>query len=233
MCTSFISRKNDVIIGMNFDNNGMAYSVDTKRHNWFVVNVDGGRGKYPSFGVNKNGLFFNNLVVDSNGKGHYRRPSKNVTHTTKLIGDLLNGTIKEEDLKDYLGRIEVVNTPDWSCHNMIIDSSANVYIVEPGRGNIFSPYKESDYYIMTNESIIDMQKNGNHAKCDRYKVVDKELNSIIDLQPKKAFEILQKAFQTDGEWKTELSMVFSKKEGKVYYCVSGDITKLREYTFLD
>jgi hypothetical protein len=116
---------------------------------------------------------------------------------------------------------------------MIIDSSANVYIVEPGRGIIFSSCKESDFYIMTNESIIDIQENGNHAKCDRYNVVNKELNRIIDLHPKNAFEILRKVFQTNGEWKTELSMVFSKKEGKVYYCLSGDITKLCEYTFLD
>jgi len=231
MCTSFISRKGDVLIGMNFDNNGMAYSINTNIHDWFIVNVDGGRGKYPSFGVNNNGLFFNNLVVDSNGKGLYRRPSKRVTHTTKLISDILHRIINEEDLKEYLSRIEVVNTPDWSCHNMIIDSSSNVYIVEPGRGNIYSPNKESDYYIMTNESIIDMQKNGNHAKCDRYNAVEKELNRIIDPNPKDAFEILKKAFQTDGEWKTELSIVFSKKEGKVYYCFNGDISKLCEYSF--
>lgn len=43
MCTSFISSKNNVIIGMNFDNNGMAYFIDTKIYNWFVVTVDGGR----------------------------------------------------------------------------------------------------------------------------------------------------------------------------------------------
>ena len=231
MCTSFISRKNDVIIGMNFDNNGMSYSIDTKNQDWFVINVDGGRGKYPSFGVNKNGLFFNNLVVDSNGKGVYRRPSTKVTHTTKLICDILKENITENKLKEYLDTIEVVNTPDWSCHNMIVDSSANVYIVEPGRGNIYSPYTESDYYIMSNESIIDMIQNQKKAACNRYNIVEKELNRTPDVDIAKSFEILKRAFQHEGEWKTELSMVFSKKEQKVYYCMNRNITDLIEYTF--
>lgn len=231
MCTSFISRKNDIIIGMNFDNNGMEYSIDTKLHDWFIVNVDGGRGKYPSFGVNKNGFFFNCLIVNSNGKGLYRRPSKKVTHTAKLISDILNETIKEEYLKEYLENMDVVNTPDQSCHNMIIDSLANVYIIEPGRGNIYSPYNESDYVIMTNESIIDMQNNGNHMKCGRYNAVQNELNNESSLNPNKAFRILEKAFQNDGEWETELSVVFSKKDGKVYYCTKGDVSKQYEYAF--
>lgn len=63
MCTSFISRTQDIIIGMNFDNNGMNYSIKTNVPNQFTVFVDGGRGKCPSFGVDSNGVFFNNLVV--------------------------------------------------------------------------------------------------------------------------------------------------------------------------
>ena len=51
MCTSFIYRGQDTIIGMNFDNNGMKYTIDTKNPNRFTVFVDGGRGKCPSFGV--------------------------------------------------------------------------------------------------------------------------------------------------------------------------------------
>lgn len=86
---------------------------------------------------------------------------------------------------------------------------------------------------MTNESLIDMQKNGNQSKCNRYNAVNNGFNSIIDLNQTNAFEILQNALQTDGEWKTELSIVFSKKEGKVYYCLKGDINKLCEYTFPD
>lgn len=98
MCTSFIHRKNGKIIGMNFDNNGMDYSINTSDPGFFLVLVNGGRGKFPSFGVNKNGEFFNNLVVDSNGKGLYRRPNKNVTHTTKFITDILKGNILTENL---------------------------------------------------------------------------------------------------------------------------------------
>ncbi len=53
MCTSFIHRKSNTIIGMNFDNNGMDYSISTNDPDCFLVLVNGGRGKYPSFGANK------------------------------------------------------------------------------------------------------------------------------------------------------------------------------------
>lgn len=65
MCISFISRKGDMIIGMNFDNNGMKYSIRTETPGVFAVYVDGGRGKCASFGVRSGGTFVNNLVVDT------------------------------------------------------------------------------------------------------------------------------------------------------------------------
>ena len=232
MCISFISRKNNILIGMNFDNNGMEYSIDPKPNDWFIVNVDGGRGKYPSFGINKNGLFFNNLIVDSNGKGLYRRPSVKVTHTSKFISDIVSGVIREEKIGEYLENVEVVNTPNQSTHNMIIDTSGNVYIVEPGRGVIYSPYSESDYFIMTNKSVIDMKNDGNYVECNRYNVIKKELENKIDVNGDNAFKILEKAFQNEGEWKTELSIVFSKKDGKVYYCSNREITNISEYAFV-
>jgi hypothetical protein len=104
---------------MNFDNNGMKFGIDRKDPKQFTVLVDGGRGKYPSFGVNSAGVFINNLLVDSNGRGLYKRASNKVTHTSKLAKDVLDGTIAQEDLSSYLERIEVVNGPDFSVHNMI------------------------------------------------------------------------------------------------------------------
>lgn len=231
MCTSFIFRGLNTIIGMNFDNNGMSYSIATKIIDWFVVNVDGGRGKYPSFGVNKDGIFFNNLVVDSNGKGLYKRPSTKVTHTSKLVTDILKATIDVDQLSDYLSSIEVVNTPDWSCHNMIIDAQANVHIIEPGRGNIFSKRNESEFYIMSNESIIDMHQRNNVSNCNRYNAIKNELTGINNLDSRKAFSVLEKAFQTEGEWKTDLSIVFSKGERKVYYCENRNLDEIAEYSF--
>ncbi|MBN1500488.1 MAG: hypothetical protein JW982_10040 [Spirochaetes bacterium] len=231
MCTSFISRKNDVIIGMNFDNNGMIYSISDKIENWFIVYVDTGRGRYPSFGVDRQGRFFNSLIVGSNGKGLYRRPSSKVNHTTKLVTDLINGVIRAEDLNEYLEKVEIVNTPDQSCHNMICDSNANVWIIEPGRGSIFSPSTESSYFSMSNESLIDLQMRDMKSECPRYTAVMSRLSSTNEMDVDSAFEILKSVSQTDGEWKTDLSMVFSKKQSKVYYCLNNDFSRMFEFDF--
>jgi hypothetical protein len=231
MCTSFVFRGEDTIIGMNFDNNGMDYSIDTKTKDWFVALVNGGRGKYPSFGVNMRGIFFSNLVVNSNGKGLYRRPSAKVTHTTKLISDIYKGALSTEGLHDYLNSAEVVNTPDWSCHNMIVDSKDGVFIVEPGRGHIYSAKDESRYVVMANESILDMRNNQAGSTCERYKVITRGLEGVASLDVPQAFSLLEKAFQKGGEWQTALTLVFSKNEGKVYYCRDRMINQIDVYGF--
>ena len=231
MCTSFIHRGEDTIIGMNFDNNGMKYTIDTKNPNWFTVLVDGGRGKCPSFGVDNCGRFFNNLIVNSNGKGLYKRPSKKVTHTTKLITDILNEVIYPEDLDEYLTNIEVVNTPNWSCHNMICDSNANVWVVEPGRGNIKNSSESSPFFIMTNFSLWDYLHENAECDCNRFKTVTSELVNIKQLNIETAFNLLDSASQRNGEWNTEFSMVYSKKHHIVYYCLNGNFNERFEYKF--
>ncbi|WP_459476901.1 hypothetical protein [Clostridium saccharoperbutylacetonicum] len=232
MCTSFIYRGNDTIIGMNFDNNGMKYSIDTKNPNWFTVKVDGGRGKYPSFGVDCFGRFFNNLVVNSNGKGLYRRPNKKVTHTTKFIMDILNGVICAENLEEYLSNVEVVNGPDWSCHNMICDSNGNVWVVEPGRGNISNITDSSKFFVMTNFSLWDYLYENVECNCDRFKAVSSELEKVEQVNVETAFSILDSASQRNGEWITEFSMVYSKNLKTVYYCLNGNFNERFEYKFL-
>jgi hypothetical protein len=231
MCISFIYRGQDTIIGMNFDNNGMNYSIDTKNPKWLTVLVDGGRGKYPSFGVDSCGRFFNNLVVNSNGKGLYRRPSKKVTHTSKLITDILNEVIHPENLDEYLSNIEVVNTPDWSCHNMICDSNANVWVVEPGRRNIHNPANSSPFFVMSNFSLWDYLHENIECDCIRYKTVSSELQNTKQLNVETAFNILDSASQRNGEWVTTFSMVYSKNSRTVYYCLNGNFSERFEFKF--
>jgi hypothetical protein len=231
MCISFIYRGEDTLIGMNFDNNGMKYSIDTKNPKWFTVLVDGGRGKYPSFGVDSCGRFFNNLIVNSNGKGLYRRPSKKVTHTTKLIADILNEIIYTENLGEYLSNIEVVNTPYWSCHNMICDSNANVWVIEPGRGNINNPANSSPFFVMSNFSLWDYLYENVEYDCIRYKTVSSELESVKQLDIETSFHILDSASQRKSEWVTTFSMVYSKKSRTVYYCFNGNFSERFEFKF--
>jgi hypothetical protein len=232
VCTSFIHRGEDTIIGMNFDNNGMKYTIDTKNPKWFTVIVDGERGKYPSFGVDSCGRFFNSLIVNSNGKGLYKRPSKKVTHTTKLLMDILNEVIHPEDLDEYLSNIEVVNTPDWSCHNMICDNNANVWVVEPGRGNIKNSANSSPFYVMTNFSLWDYLNENAECDCIRFKTASSLLANARQLNIETAFNVLDSASQQNGEWTTAFSMVYSKNSSTVYYCFNGNFSERFEYKFL-
>lgn len=233
MCTSFIHRRKDILIAMNFDNNGMKFEIDTKDPKQFTVLVDGGRGKVPSFGVNSDGTFINHLMVDSNGKGLYKRPSKKVTSTVKLVKDVLSGIISQEDLNSYLQKIEVVNVPDYSVHNMICDKGGNVWIVEPGRGIIYSPTKDTPYFIMSNFSLCDYNATGlmNGSGINRYEIAEEALCKADDLDVNGAFKVLESAMQKDGEWITAFSMVYSQKEQAVYYCFNGDFENIFQYTF--
>lgn len=233
MCTSFVYRKDNNIVAMNFDNNGMNFEVNTKWQNQFTILVDGGRGKVPSFGVNSDGTFINHLFVDSNGKGTYKRPSKKVTHTSKLVKDILDGTITADDISSYLQRIEVVNVPDFSVHNMISDKCGNVWVVEPGRGIIYSPVNEIPYFIMTNFSLCDYKSTEllSGSGTDRYNIADKLLCKANNLDIEGAFKILQSVMQKDGEWITEFSMVYSQRDQTVYYCYNGDFNKILKYSF--
>ena len=233
MCISFIQRKDDIIIAMNFDNNVMNYSINTKDPKQFVVLVDGGRGKYPSFGVNSEGMFINHLMVDSNGKGLYKRPSKKVTSTIKLVKEVLDGTIISEDLCTYLEKMEIVNVPDFSIHNMICDKDGNVWVTEPGRGILHSSAKDTPYFIMSNFSLCDYKETEllTGSGVDRYEMADKMLSKADNLDIEGTFKILQSVMQKDGEWKTTVSIVYSKKEQAVYYCIDGDFGEIHKYLF--
>jgi hypothetical protein len=233
MCTSFVERRNNVLVAMNFDNNGMPFNINLKDNRKFLVNVDGGRGKYPSFGINSSGVFMNNLLVDSNGKGLYKRASNKVTHTSRFTKGVLDGRIAQEDLNDYLQSMEIVNGPDFSVHNMICDNHGNVWVVEPGRGIIYSPAGETPYFIMSNFSLCDYRETGLLAGSgtDRYVTAERMLDDADDLDVDGAFKILEAVMQRDGEWTTAFSMVYSQREHAVYYCYKGDFEKILQYSF--
>jgi hypothetical protein len=232
MCTSFVHRGSDLIIAMNFDNNGMKYALKMQ-NNRFIVYVDGGRGYYPSFGLNGSRIFANNLLVDSNGKGLYKRPAKDRTHTSKLITDLFDGVIPAGEIDEYLCRTEVVNTPDFSTHVMICDNNGNGYVVEPGRGIIRNPANESSSFILSNFSLYDYHETGILAGSgsERYQIAENLLQNSAELSVEHAFEILDAVKQTQGEWRTAFSFVYSRNQAAVTYCVDGNFTNLQSYYF--
>ena len=233
MCTSFVDRRKEVLVAMNFDNNGMQFEVNTKNPKQFIIYVKAGKINAPSFGINYDGTFINSLMVDSNGKGLYKRQNKNVMHTSKLVKDILDESISPKDLDGLLKSIEIVNMPDFSVHCMISDKTGNVWVVEPGRGNIHNKAKESKYFVMTNFSLCDYETNGKPigAGIDRYNSAMKLLEKIDNINVEKAFKILESVQQNGNEWKTDFSFVYSQKEKTVYYCFDRKFNDILKYTF--
>ena len=231
MCTSFADRRDDLIIAMNFDNNGMPFELNTK-DNVFSIITSTKTGKTPSFGINKKGIFVNNLCMDSNGKGVYKRKSKTINLNVYLINEILEEKIKLENFEEYLKTIEIVNAPGLSTHNFIVDNKGNVFVIEPGRGYIKNGIKESQYFVMTNFSIIDYNAGKKYTDngIDRYIEANNMLKKLKKVEIKDAFKILEKVKQT-GEWKTDFSMVYSKNNKTIYYCYNSKFNEIMEYKF--
>lgn len=232
MCTSFIKKTyNNHYIAMNFDNNGMKYSINTRKKEWFIISIDTGKGKYPCFGIHKSGIFFNNILVDANEKGKYRR-GKGVVHSTGFLSDIIEKKICIDDLDQYLEQTEIVNVPDWSTHNMICDTKGNTWMVEPGRGNTYCALKADEFQIMTNNSIIENTENGREIPCIRYKKAKELLSEATGMAVNRAFKILDSIKQSEGEWTTVFSMVYDKSKETVYYCENQDFANIQEFLFL-
>jgi hypothetical protein len=106
--------------------------------------------------------------------------------------------------------------------------------VEPGRGTIYSSAENDPYFIMTNFSLCDF-KNGNvitDSGYDRYNIVQSLLDNRTTLDVKTAFKVLEATKQV-GEWNTEFSMVYSRRENAVYYCLHGDFDDVIKYSFAE
>ena len=236
MCTSYVYRKENVLVGMNFDNDGKDFKISANVGNDFLVSVKVGNKYFPSIGVNQNGVFVNDPLVDSNGEGRYKRQNDKRWVTTSLIKYIMDKDVEFEDVKDVLDKVEIVNGPKTSTHNLIVDPKGNTCVVEPGRKNIFSDAKNSEWYVVTNFPLSDYKEttpvNVSGSGSDRYlKVVDKFSKLDNSLTVEKGFEILESVKQDGPEWTTQLSMIYDGKNRKLFYCLHQKFDEIIEYAF--
>ncbi|MBN2543304.1 hypothetical protein JXI42_10605 [bacterium] len=236
MCTSFVYREKNILIGMNLDNDGKEYQISSYMGNDFLVSIKMKGRYFPSFGISRAGTFVNDLMVDSNGEGQYKRQSEKRWISNTLVQRILGDQIPFDALMPLLEEKEIVNNPGLSTHNMIANIDGTVIIVEPGRKNILSGPKDSSYYIMTNfplsgyDGILPQHVSGSGS--DRYLETYKNLSQIHnELSPKEGFDILKKAQQTGPEWTTELSLIYNPVLRQLYFTFDCDYETVFEFEF--
>lgn len=236
MCTSFVYRKENVLIGMNFDNDGKDFRISANDGKSFLVSVKVNNKYFPSIGVNQKGVFVNDALVDANEAGKYKRQSEKRWITTSLIQYIMGSDVQFDDVKEVLGKVEIVNAPKASTHNLIVDSEGNTCVVEPGRKNIFSGGNDSEWCVVTNfplsdyEEITPIAVSGSGS--DRYQTVAEKLANVTKpLTVQQGFEILKSVKQDGPEWKTQLSLIYDEKRQKLYYCLDQKFDAIMEYDF--
>jgi hypothetical protein len=236
MCTSFVYRKENMLIGMNFDNDGKDFRISTAKGNGFLVSVKVNNWYFPSIGVNQNGVFVNDSIVDSNGEGKYKRQNDKRWVTTSLIQYIMGSDVEFEDIMELLERVEIVNAPNTSTHNLIVDTKGNTCVVEPGRRNIFSEVNDSDWCVVTNfplsdyEEIVPATISGTGS--NRYQKVIEEISMLRSpMTVEQGFEILESVKQDGPEWITQLSMIFDGKNRRLFYCLDQRFDEIIEYDF--
>ncbi|MBN1267320.1 MAG: hypothetical protein JXA25_17650 [Anaerolineales bacterium] len=144
--------------------------------------------------------------------------------------------MKFEDIKAVLERVEIVNAPKASTHNMIVDTDGTTCLVEPGRKNIFTGVDDSDWYVVTNFPLADYEEPVptvvSGSGSDRYlQVLD--IMSVLQgpMNADRGFEILKSVEQYGPEWTTELSMLYDAKKRQLFYCLDQDFENILEYDF--
>ena len=223
MCTSFVKES---YIAMNFDHHESNYKMSTKKDGWLLVYVKTDHGMKPSFGIHRSGAFFNQLMVEPCENGKYRR-KKGVIHLERLVSDLIDGKLSYDDLDKFLTNHEMVNVPNRSVHSMLCGKKGNVWIVEPGRGQIHRQLKSNEFQVMTNFSLMDSIS----SPCWRYQMASDLLSENDHMDVKKAFRILQAVKQNEKDWITRFSMVYDPIQKTVYYCENQDFTNIKAFLF--
>lgn len=237
MCTSFVLHKDRTYIGMNFDISKRPIKMALAGNHQLIISQKDGGKFLPAFGLNKNGTFMNLQMVDPNEEGKYRR-GKNCVHIIRLFEEVLSGKIEAAELPSYLQEKEVVNVPDYSVHSLIAAPNKKSYIVEPGRQLLDADAIEKDYMVLTNFSVADNLKYDleivEEPGSERYKKVHSEIqNNEDDFSAEKGLTILRETAQIDGDYPTQLSLIFSPEENRVYFTLNGDFNKKYQFSFLD
>lgn len=230
MCTSFLCRGDDILIGMNYDNHGKNLKLANYRDDLFLVTIHSFGKDRPLFGVRSDGVFVNQQVVNECEQGRYQVGFRHV-HTAKLLNEVLMKRYPMHRFSSYLEKHTIVSPPKNSLHTLVACCKGDSWIIEPGRGSIWYS-EEEPYFVMSNCPIWDRRQTG---RLEGYGV-DRQLkaenmlkNASCSFGIEDAFKVLEAVHQTTEEWETEFSLVYSYNQNKVYYCYDHNFNNIKEY----
>ncbi len=259
MCTAFVRRGNDVIVGFNMDINigAFEYKVFTEDDKFYIGSYTGDRestilenfaipknyvieNHYRKIqGVNNKGCSGNQLINMDFHKAPFRIDEKTFL-IDQLIDDYISGRSTMDDIIHLANEKEIVNIPTGAIdiptpalHSILSDSEGRIMILEPGNG--YSIIQEK-YAVLSNFAILELpddfvpEKFGYYGK-DRYdKAMGLLRKSTDDFSVNEGLEILNAVKQV-GNWATRVSFVYSRNENAVYYSLEGDFEHITRHQF--
>ena len=232
MCTSFVVHSDKTIIGMNFDISQRPIKLALIDEQFIIFQKNEGRF-LPALGCTKSGIFMNLLSVVPNEAGVYRR-GKNCVHMIKFFSDVLAEKLELTELQKYVDENIIVNVPNYSVHSMITGNNQKTFIVEPGR---LCTERTKKFTVLTNFTFSTLlnadYKNVKGTGSERYKRAYEEINKNVDsFNLDSGFSVLQKTAQYQGDFPTQLSIIFIPVEETVYFTLNGDFEKVFAFSFL-
>lgn len=232
MCTGFVRKGKDMIVGFNMDINIGAYEYEivANKQAFYVEVKNDIIGNLKAQGVNHLGNFANQL----NNLNFTKAPFKigdDVVPLYDIVNDYIAGSISYNDIFRMVNEKEIVNMPTQginvpcvAMHSIISDRKGNIMIIEPGNG--YSVIKEK-YAALSNFTFLEspaelIPENYGYYGKDRY---DKAMailrESNDDFSVREGLALLN-AVKQEGTWATRVSFVYSYNENAVYYVIEND-----------
>jgi hypothetical protein len=100
--------------------------------------------------------------------------------------------------------------------------------VEPGRENLFL---DERFLVLANCAVTGEDRLQEFG-FDRYNRTAELLEAADSgFGVKEAFRVLKAVNQTEGDWITDFSMVYTANENAVYYCYNHNFDRILKYNF--
>lgn len=230
MCTAFVHKGDDLIVGFDFDLDPAMFTYGVyKRKDKFFIGITVGSTTYRTHGVNRNGNAGN--LPYMNGSTDWPRRRGEAYRRLDVLNDrYIAGKSTYAELLQDVRTKTVVNLPGMSMHSQFTDADGHILIVEPGVG-----YREVDapYSIVTNYPVLDVPADLSSPfyGADRYQTGLSRLQGATD-----AFSVddglrLLEAVKQGGQWATRVSFLYSQNDNAVYYTLDGDFSRVFEHRF--